>query len=80
MLECKVSGKVDLCDLFGDGLETPVQRISIIETQKEKKMLKDVLTDFVANPLEYDLSRMCPKDDMLQMAGICENLRKELFG
>ena len=80
LLECKVSGKVDLCDLFGDGLETPVQSISIVETQKEKKMLKDVLTDFVANPLEYDLSRMCPKDDMLQMAGICENLQKELFG
>ena len=80
LLECEVSGKVDLCNLFGEGLETSVQSISIVETQKEKRTIEDVLTDFVANPFKYDLSQMCPKDDMLQMAGICENLRKELFG
>ena len=35
--------------------------------------------DFVSAPLDYDLSELCPKEDMLEMAEICENLRKELY-
>ena len=42
-------------------------------------MIKDVLEDFYTHPLEYNLSEMCPEEDMLEMAEICKDLAKELF-
>lgn len=38
------------------------------------------LSDFVSEPLAYDLAEMCPEDDMQEMAELCEELRRELFG
>lgn len=35
--------------------------------------------NFVSEPLAYDLSEICPEEDMMEMAKICEELRKELF-
>lgn len=35
--------------------------------------------DFVSEPLAYDLSEKCPKEDMMEMTKICEKLSKELF-
>lgn len=35
--------------------------------------------DFVANPLAYDLSEMVPEEDMLEIAEICKELRKDLY-
>lgn len=41
--------------------------------------LEKALLAFVADPLACDLSEMCPEEDMLEMTGICERLRKELY-
>ena len=32
------------------------------------------------NPLAYVLSEMEPEENMMEMTGICEELRKELYG
>lgn len=80
MLECKVNGSVNLCELMGDDLETDVPEILITATSEENKLMNKVLKDFALNPLEYDLSEMCPEEDMLEMAQLCEELRKELYG
>ena len=80
LLECKVSGSVNLCELSGEDLETPVPDIRITATAEEHEMMNKALTDFVSVPLAYDLSEMCPEEDMLEMAGICEELRNELYG
>ena len=38
------------------------------------------LSDFVREPLSYDLHELVPEEDMLAMAEDCENLRQELYG
>ena len=80
MLECKMSGQIDLCELSGDDLDTAVSEIHITATPEDRERMNKALMDFVSAPLDYDLSEMCPEEDMLEMAGICESLRKELFG
>lgn len=81
LLECKVSGSVNLCELFGDELEKAVvQDIRITASPEEHKQMNEVLMDFAAAPLAYDLSEMVPEEDMLEMAAICEKLRQELYG
>lgn len=80
LLECKVNGNVNLCELFGDDLETAAPNIKIIATPEEHNMMKKALMDFVSAPLDYDLSEMCPEEDMLELAKICEELLKELYG
>lgn len=78
LLECRVSGSVDLYDLFGNDLETEIQDLSITATTEEYKLIDKILTDFVSDPLAYDVSEMCPEEEMLEMAAVCEELRKEL--
>ena len=81
LLECKVNGSVNLCELFGDDLENAVvPDICITATPEEHKKMNEVLMDFASEPLSYDLSEMVPEEDMLEMAAICEELRKELYG
>lgn len=41
--------------------------------------LEKALPACITDPLAYDLSEMCPEADMLEMAEICEHLRKELY-
>lgn len=36
--------------------------------------------DFIADPMAYDLGEMVGEEDMMEMAEVCENLRKELMG
>lgn len=79
MLECKVSGSVNLCELAGENLETAVPDICITATSEEHEQMNQALADFVSSPLDYDLSEMCPEEDMLEMAELCEELRKELY-
>lgn len=79
MLECKINGSVNLCELFGDDIETKVPNIQITATAEEKKQMNIALSDFVSQPLAYNLSEMCPEEDMQEMAKLCEELRKELF-
>lgn len=78
LLECKENGSVNLCELAGDDLETNVPDVCITATPEEYKLIDKALTDFVSEPLAYDLSEMCSEEDMMEMAAICENLRKEL--
>lgn len=80
MLECKINGSVNLCELFGEDLETDAPDVRIVATSEEHKLVNRVLADFASSPLEYDLSEMCPEEDMLEMAQICGELRKELYG
>ena len=79
MLECKINGSVNLCELFGDDIETKFPDIQITATAEEQKQMNIALSDFISEPLAYDLSEMCPEEDMQEMANLCEKLRKELF-
>lgn len=76
LLECKVNGSVKLGDLFGDGNG---QEICLTATPEEHEGINQALGDFVAEPLSYNLCEMTPEEDMLEMAAICEELRKELY-
>lgn len=80
LLECKVNGSINLCELFGDDLEINVSNVYITAKPEEHKLVNKALTDFVSAPLDYDLSEMCPEEDMLEMARICGELKKELYG
>ncbi len=80
MLECKINGSVNLCELLGDDIETETPDIRITATEEEEKQMNIALSDFVSEPLAYDLSEMCPENDMREMAELCEKLKRELFG
>lgn len=77
LLECKINGEVNLHDL--DDFDAPKRVIRITATPKEHEMINKSLADFFADPLSYDLSEMVPKEDMEEMAAICEKLRRELY-
>lgn len=79
LLECKVSGSVNLCELAGYDLETGVPDVCITATPEEHKRLNQALMDFTSEPSAYDLSEICPEEDMLELTEICEALRKELY-
>ena len=75
MLECAVNGNVPLGELMdNDNANT----VCITFTEEEKTAMNKALSDFVHNPLAYDLHEMVPDEDMQAMAQDCENLRKEL--
>ena len=76
LLECKMNGSVKLSDLDVDSDLS----ICITATPEEHKLMNEILMDFVAEPLAYDLREMVPEDDMMEIAEICEELRKELYG
>ena len=80
LLECKISGSVNLCELFGGDLETAVPDVRITATFEEHEMMNKTLKDFVSAPLKYNLSEMCSEEEILEMATVCEELRKELYG
>lgn len=80
LLECKVNGHVNLDELAGYDLNTAVPDICITAAPKEHELMNQALKDFAAEPLTYNLSEMCPEDDMTEMAGLCEALRNELYG
>lgn len=77
LLECKLNGSVKLSDLSGD--DDYKQTICVTATVRENELINKILKDFVAEPLSYNLCEVTPEDDMLEMAEICENLRKELY-
>lgn len=80
LLECKVSGSVNLCELFGQDLEqATVPDVRITATSEEHALMNRVLMDFASEPFAYDLSEMVPKEDMMEMAALCEKMRKELY-
>ena len=77
LLECSVSGSVNLQDL--DEYNTPVRRIRITATPEEHEAMNKVLADFVQDPLSYDISEMMGEDEITDMAYQVEMLRKELY-
>ena len=77
LLECSVSGSVNLQDL--DEYNTPARRIRITATPEEHDAMDKALADFVHAPLEYDLSEMMGEDEITDMASQVEMLRKELY-
>ena len=77
LLECKVNGSVDVQEL-ADFL--PNHRICVTAAPEEHELMNKALADFAADPLAYDLCEMVPNEEMLKMAAICEDLRKELYG
>ena len=79
MLECKMSGSVNLSKLMDEDSEDD-RKICITATQEEHALMNKALMDFVAAPLTYNLSEMMDEEEMLEMASVCEELRKELYG
>ena len=77
LLECSVSGSVNLQDL--DEYNTPARRIRITVTPEEHDAMNKALADFAQNPLEYDLSEMMDEGEIQEMARDVEALRKELY-
>ena len=77
LLECSVSGSVNLQDL--DEYNTPARRIRITVTPEEHDAMNKALADFAQNPLEYDLSEMMDNEEIQEMARDLEALRKELY-
>ena len=77
LLECSVSGSVNLQDL--DEYNTPARRIRITATPEEHDAMNKSLADFVHAPLEYDISEMMGEDEITDMAYQVEILRKELY-
>ena len=77
LLECSVSGSVNLQDL--DEYNTPSRRIRITATPDEHDTMNKALADFAQNPLEYDLSEMMDNEEIQEMARDVEAMRKELY-
>ena len=77
LLECSVSGSVNLQDL--DEYNTPLRRTRITATPEEHDAMNKSLADFAQNPLEYDISEMMGEDEITDMAYQVEMLRKELY-
>ena len=77
LLECSVSGSVNLQDL--DEYNTPSRRIRITATVEEHNAMNKALTDFAQNPLSYDLHEMMDDEEILEMARDVDALRKELY-
>ena len=77
LLECSISGSVNLQDL--DEYNTPSRRIRITATPDEHDTMNKALADFAQNPLEYDLSEMMDNEEIQEMARDVEALRKELY-
>jgi len=80
LLECKVNGSVNLCELAGYDLETSVCDVRITATLEEHKLIKKALMDFESEPLVYDISEMESEEDVVETAALCKKLRMELYG
>ena len=77
LLECSVSGSVNLHDL--DEYNTPSRRIRITATSEEHDAINKALADFAQDPLSYDLHELMEDDEIKEMAHHVNALRKELY-
>ena len=77
LLECSVSGSVNLHDL--DEYNTPSRRIRITATSEEHDAINKALADFAQDPLSYDLHELMDDDEIKEMAHHVNALRKELY-
>lgn len=77
LLEFKNNGHVNIGELYGNEDEQN-RCIRVVATEEEYTAIKDALEDFVKNPKSYDLYEMIG-DDIIEMAEIVKELRKELL-
>lgn len=76
LLECSVSGSVNLHDL--DEYDTPSRYIRVTATAEEHDAVDKALADFAKDPLSYDLHELMDDEEIKEMAEQVEALRKEL--
>ncbi len=77
LLECSVSGGVNLHDL--DEYNTPSRRIRVTATAEEHDAMDKALADFAQAPLSYDLHDLMGDEEIEEMAHQVAALRKELY-
>ena len=77
LLECKNNGHVNIGELYGNEDEQN-RCIRVVATEEEYTAIKVALEDFVKDPKSYDLYEMIC-DDIIEMAEIVKELRKELL-
>ena len=77
LLECKNNGHVNIGELYGNEDEQN-RCIRVVATEEEYTAIKVALEDFVKDPKSYDLYEMIG-DDIIDMAEIVKELRKELL-
>ena len=77
LLECSVSGGVNLHDL--DEYNTPSRRIRVTATAEEHDAMDKALADFAQDPLSYDLHDLMSDEEIEEMAHQVAALRKELY-
>ena len=76
MLECAINGCVSLGRLLYNKIENTIR---ITFTEEDKTVINKALSDFIQDPLVYDLKEIVPDEDLREMAKECEMLRKELL-
>ena len=77
LLECKNNGHVNIGELYGNEDEQN-RCIRVVATEEEYTAIKAALEDFIKDPKSYDLYEMMG-DDIIEMAEIVKELRKELL-
>ena len=77
LLECKNNGHVNIGELYGNEDEQN-RCIRVVATEEEYTAIKVALEDFVKDPMSYDLYEIIG-DDIIEMAEIVKELRKELL-
>ena len=77
LLECSVSGSVNLHDL--DEYDTPSRHIRVTATAEEYAAMDKALADFAKDPPSYDLHELMDDEDIKEMTEQVEELRKELY-
>lgn len=77
LLECKNNGYVSIGELYGNEDEQN-RCIRVVATKEEYTAIKVALGDFVKDPMSYDLYEIIG-DDIIEMAEIVKELRKELL-
>ncbi len=83
LLECKENGSVDLNMLFfGEdeegSLDTRVPVVTITAAPEEHRLVNQALMDFAREPFAYGLGELETEEDILELAALCGELRKEL--
>ncbi len=81
LLECKVNGTIDLLALDDslDAGEVAEPVIAIAAAPEEHRLIDRTLADFAAAPERYDISEMMGSEELAEMAGVCDRLRRELY-
>lgn len=75
LLECKKNGSIELSELW----EELEGQLTLTATAEENSIINSALKAFAEAPEEYGISEMMDEDELQEMAGLCEELRGELY-